>query len=135
VPAPADVHVAVRSDGDVVTARDAGRTIASEIGFARSDVVVVVVAVSEVARNIVSYADQGSVELASIRSGRRAGISIVARDTGPGIEDVSKALEVGHSTGRGLGLGLPACRELMDEFAITSVVGEGTTIVMRKWLD
>jgi serine/threonine-protein kinase RsbT len=57
----------------------------------------------------------------------------VARDTGPGIADVARAMEVGYSSARGLGRGLPGARRLMDEFEITSKLGKGTTITMKKW--
>jgi serine/threonine-protein kinase RsbT len=57
----------------------------------------------------------------------------VARDSGPGIPDLQRALEDGYSTYRGLGLGLPGARRLMDEFEIVSTVGEGTTVTMIKW--
>ena len=60
---------------------------------------------------------------------------IVARDVGPGIPDVSQALQDGYSTYRGgLGLGLPGSRRLMDEFDIVSEPGRGTTVTMTKWL-
>jgi serine/threonine-protein kinase RsbT len=134
-PAPNSTVVLVRTDADVVTARETGRTTASEIGFERSNLVIVTTAISEVARNIVRYAGQGSVEIAPQRDGARLGILIVARDQGPGIEDVQRALQIGYTTGKGLGLGLPACQTLMDEFAITSCPGQGTTVMMRKWVD
>jgi serine/threonine-protein kinase RsbT len=127
--------VPVRREADVVVAREAGRALAAEMGFQRSSLVLVTTAISEVARNIVRYAGEGSVELVREHQGSRPGILIVARDAGPGIEDVQRALQIGYSTGRGLGLGLPACQTLMDEFDITSSPGEGTTIVMRKWVD
>ena len=59
----------------------------------------------------------------------------MARDTGPGIPDVDEALEDGFSTSEGLGLGLPGARRLMDEFAIVSETGRGTTVTMTKWFD
>jgi len=54
-------------------------------------------------------------------------------DTGPGIRDVPQALTDGYSTYRGLGLGLPGARRLMDEFAIVSEPDRGTTVTMTKW--
>src|SRR5437870_8665545 len=48
-----------------------------------------------------------------------------AHDKGPGIPDISRALEAGFSTSRSLGLGLPGVRRLMDEFEIVSDVGLG----------
>jgi serine/threonine-protein kinase RsbT len=58
----------------------------------------------------------------------------VARDHGPGIANLAQAMQYGYSTRKGLGVGLPGARLLMDEFDIVSKVGEGTTITMKKWL-
>jgi serine/threonine-protein kinase RsbT len=66
-------------------------------------------------------------------TGGEPAVEVIARDDGPGIADIERAMQDGYTTGRGLGLGLPGARRLMDEFEITSEVGEGTTIVMRKW--
>jgi len=126
--------VPVRGQGDVVTARIKGRLLAAELGFQMGDLVLIATAISEVARNIVSYAHEGTVELTPLRDGRRKGLGIVARDRGPGIQDIPRALDDGYSTGGGLGMGLPGCRRLMDEFEISSAVGMGTTVAMRKWL-
>ena len=63
----------------------------------------------------------------------RSAIEIVAEDDGPGIPDIDRAIQDGYSTGRGLGLGLPGARRLMDEFEIDSTVGQGTTVIMRRW--
>jgi anti-sigma regulatory factor (Ser/Thr protein kinase) len=46
---------------------------------------------------------------------------------------VERALQDGYSTYRGLGLGLPGARRLMDEFDVVSEVGTGTTVTMIKW--
>jgi serine/threonine-protein kinase RsbT len=59
---------------------------------------------------------------------------VIAQDEGPGIGDVAQAMQEGYSTGRGLGLGLPGAKRLMDEFQIDSERGQGTTVVMKKWL-
>ena len=90
-------------------------------------------AVSEIARNIVTYATQGEVTLSEVSAGSRRGVQVLARDEGPGIADIELAMRDGYSTGKSLGLGLPGARRLMDEFEIVSVVGKGTTITMRKW--
>ena len=87
---------------------------------------------SEVSRNIVRFADHGEVLVLLIHSPRR-GVHIVARDAGSGIPDIERALMDGYSTYDGLGLGLPGARRLMDEFAIASEVGHGTTVTMTKW--
>jgi serine/threonine-protein kinase RsbT len=91
-------------------------------------------AVSEVARNIIEYAQPGEVALSVVQNGVRRGLEVVARDQGPGIADISQAMQDGFSTSRSLGLGLPGSRRLMDEFRVQSRLGQGTTVTMRKWL-
>lgn len=121
-------------DVDIVAARMAARAVAAELGFAGADLVMIATAVSEVARNILEYAKPGLVTLSVLANGQVRGLEIVAADDGPGIIDVAKAMEDGFSTGRGLGLGLPGARRLMDEFVVDSNPGKGTTITMKKWL-
>jgi len=128
-----DVVVPVGSSDDIVVARQAGRDLAAGIGFSLTDLTLVATAISEVARNITSYADSGEIRLTVIDEGVRVGIVVEALDEGPGIADLEQALEDGFSTSSGMGLGLPGARRLMDEFEIHSQVGHGTTVVMRKW--
>jgi anti-sigma regulatory factor (Ser/Thr protein kinase) len=126
------VRVAVRTDADVVAARQAAREVATRLEFSTTDVTLIATAVSEIARNIVRFADSGEVVVTELQE-PGAGISIVARDAGPGIPDVDQALQDGYSTYQGLGLGLPGARRLMDEFAVVSETGRGTTVTMTKW--
>jgi serine/threonine-protein kinase RsbT len=129
-----EIRVVVRRDVDIVLACHKGRGLAEQLGMSGNDQVVVVIAISEVARNIINYADCGEIVLSAFgQNGRRRGISIVAHDEGPGILDIERALQDGYSTGGGLGLGLAGARRLMDEFKVLSQPGKGTTIVMRKW--
>lgn len=131
--APA-VIVAVTVTDDIVRARQAGHDLAKEFGFSITDITMIATAISEVARNITSYAGQGEVRLSvEVREGQRA-LVIVAADEGPGIADVGRALEDGYSTGKGLGLGLPGARRLMDRLRIDSAPGQGTLIEMWKWV-
>jgi serine/threonine-protein kinase RsbT len=130
----AEVVVVVDGPDAIVAARRAGRELANKLNFSLTDVTMIATAISEVARNIASYAGRGEVRLGVIeRSGRRA-MCVEAVDDGPGIPDVSQALEDGFSTSAGLGLGLPGARRLMDEFALSSEPGAGTTVAMWKWL-
>ncbi len=126
--------VPIADSTDIVTARQRGRELASQIGFTGSDLTVIATAISELARNIVEYARNGEIVLALAHRGSRTGIQIVARDQGPGIAEVAKAVQAGYSTGNGLGLGLPGVRRLMDDFEIASVVGKGTSVTARKWM-
>jgi len=127
------ILVLVATDTDIVIARQAGRTMAAEMGFSSTEAVLVATAISELARNIYTYASQGEITIRPMNGTGRKGIEIVALDHGPGIPDVQQAVQKGYSTSGGLGLGLPGVRWLMDEFAIVSRVGEGTTVTARKW--
>ena len=125
-------RIPVTGDSDIVTARGAARELATRLRFSPTDLTVIATAVSEVCRNIVRFAGSGEV-VVELLDARRRGIQIVARDGGPGIPDVERALGDGFSTYGGLGLGLPGVRRLMDEFAIASEPGHGTTVTMTKW--
>lgn len=123
----------VETEGDIITARQVGREIASHLGFSLSDLTLIATAISEIARNMVDHAGRGEMFFYTCENNARAGICITARDKGPGIEDIEQAMEDGWTSKNGLGLGLPGSRRIMDEFAIESVKGQGTTVVMKKW--
>jgi serine/threonine-protein kinase RsbT len=129
-----EIHVPISSDADIVIARQQGRALAERIGFTGSNLAVVATAISEVARNIVEYAKRGEIVLKPVNQGGRQGLTVMARDQGPGIPDIALAMQDGYSTAKGLGLGLPGARRLMDEFEIISKVGRGTTVTMKKWV-
>ncbi len=129
-----EIRVRIYADADIVTARSQGRVLAEQAGFTGSDLTVIATAISEIARNIVEYAKAGEVTLRQIHNGAKRGIIVTARDRGPGISDVELAMQDGYSTSKGIGLGLPGARRLMDEFEIESKVGKGTTVVMKKWV-
>ena len=128
-----EVRVPIRSDGDVVNARQQGRSVAVQLGFSGSDLTIIATAISEMARNIVSYAGEGEIILGPVHQGPRQGILVIAKDQGPGIPNVAQAMQDGFSTGNSLGLGLPGTKRLMDEFEIVSEIGKGTTVTMKKW--
>ena len=129
-----DRAIPIARDTDVLAARLAARALASRVGFSGTDLVMIASAVSEVARNIVAYAGPGEVVLSVVQNRSRIGLQVIARDQGPGIADLSRALEKGFSTSRSLGLGLPGSKRFMDEFRLESTLGIGTTVTMRKWL-
>ena len=128
-----EIRVAINSDQDIVIARQKGRAMAAELGSSSGDATLIATAISELARNIVSYARKGSITLKSIQGSSRVGILVLAEDDGPGILDIRQALRDGFSTSGSLGLGLPGVRRLMDDFEITSQPGQGTTVVVKKW--
>jgi serine/threonine-protein kinase RsbT len=128
-----EVRVPVESDIDIVAARQKGRALATRLGFSSGDATIVATAISELARNIVLYAKRGEIVIALAHVGEHAGLVITACDEGDGIPDIRQALQDGYSTAGRLGVGLPGVKRLMDEFEITSTVGEGTTVTVKKW--
>lgn len=128
-----EIRVAINSDQDIVAARQKGRVLASELGFSSGDATLIATAISELARNIVSYARKGEIRLKGIQGSSRVGILVTASDNGPGITDIRQALRDGFSTSGSLGLGLPGVRRLMDEFEIASQPGKGTMVTVKKW--
>ena len=128
-----EVRIPIRSDADVVTARRKGRELAAQAGFSATELTIIATAISEIARNIVMFAERGEVVVSLVGENSRQGVTVVARDSGPGIPDLERALQDGYSGYGGMGLGLPGSRRLMDEFEITSEVDKGTTVTMTKW--
>jgi serine/threonine-protein kinase RsbT len=126
-------RIVIQSDLDIVEARQQGRTMASQLGFTSSELTLVATAISELARNIVVYANRGEITLKLVNHSERQGIVVIASDEGPGIRDVSLALQDGYSTSRSLGMGLPGVRRLMDEFEIETALGQGTKVIVKKW--
>lgn len=129
-----DIVVDIHNSDDIVAARKAGHQLALDLGFSLTDVTMIATAISEIARNITSYAGRGAVRIAvAERDGRKA-LVVRAEDDGPGIADIERAMEDGYSTGRGLGMGLPGARRLMDRLIVDSTLGRGTVIEMWKWV-
>lgn len=129
-----DIVVAINNPDDIVEARKAGHELALKLGFSLTDVTMISTAISEIARNITSYAGRGAVKVeVADREGRKA-LVVRAEDDGPGIVDIERAMEDGYSTGRGLGMGLPGARRLMDRLVVESSLGHGTAIEMWKWV-
>ena len=128
-----EIRVAINTDQDIVTARQKGRALATGLGFATGDATLIATAISELARNIVSYARRGEITLKIVDGPGRQGILVIASDDGPGIPDIRQAMRDGFSTSGSLGLGLPGVRRLMDEFEITSQPGRGTIVAVKKW--
>ncbi|OBI94933.1 anti-sigma regulatory factor [Mycobacterium sp. 1465703.0] len=130
----ADIVVAINNSDDIVEARKAGHQLALDLGFSLTDVTMIATAISEIARNITSYAGRGAVRVTvADREGRKA-LVVRAEDQGPGIADIARAMEDGYTTGRGLGMGLPGARRLMDRLFVDSTLGQGTIIEMWKWV-
>ena len=126
-------RINISNAAEIVTARRQGRVLAVQLGFDGSELTVIATAISEIARNILEHAKDGEVIISRCNHRKNLGICVVARDFGPGIADIDQAMQYGYSTHKGLGIGLPGTKLLMDEFQIVSVVGQGTTVTMKKW--
>src|SRR5262245_52808834 len=128
-----DSQVVVNSAADIVAAREKGRALALDLGFSGSDLTMIATAISEIARNIIDHATRGTIKVSRVRNGHTRGIVIIARDEGPGIVNIPRAMQYGYSSRQGLGVGLPGAKWLMDDFHIDTKVGKGTVITMKKW--
>jgi serine/threonine-protein kinase RsbT len=124
----------IGSEGDIVMARKVVRNAATALGFGITDVTRIVTAASELTRNIYQYAGSGVMRWRCLSRDARLGLELIFEDRGPGIADVTKAMEAGFTTGKGLGMGLPGAKRLMDEMTVQSQAGKGTTVEVRKWL-
>src|SRR5512133_1062843 len=135
-PVAGETRIAIDSEDDIIAARQTAREVARDLGFGLVDQSRIATAVSELTRNVVRYAIRGHGE-AVIRAieetPSRVGLEVTVADEGPGIPNIEAAMSEGFTTGNGMGLGLPGAKRLVDEMNIQSVVGEGTTVVIRKW--
>ncbi len=123
----------IDGEDDIVYVRKQVRDLASGIGFNLTDVTRIITAASELARNIYRYAGKGRMKYAVLHQRGAVGIELEFQDEGPGIADIPQAMEPGYTTSRGLGLGLPGSKRMMDEFHVWSEVGKGTIVTIRKW--
>ncbi len=130
---PREVCVKIDSPADIVAARQQARALAMQAGFSICDSTLITTAISEMSRNILEYARQGEVTISLLKNGTKSGVKIVARDRGPGIADIAQVMQDGYSSRKGMGIGLPGTKRLMDEFEIRSKIGNGTTVTMKKW--
>lgn len=128
-----EIRVPVASDQDIIAARQEGKRLAAQLGFSGSELTLLTTAISEISRNIITYAKEGYMTFQIVSAAGKSGIEVVAEDSGPGIVDINLAMQDGYSSSRSLGLGLPGTKRVMDEFEIESQPGKGTTIRMIKW--
>ena len=133
-PSPVEVkEVPIESESDIVLVRQRVRAQVVGLGFGLVDQTKTITAASELARNTLIYGGGGVALLEILQAGARRGLRMTFQDQGPGIADIELALKDGYTTGHGLGLGLSGARRLVNEFAIESLVGVGTRVVITKW--
>ncbi|MEN3333415.1 MAG: serine/threonine-protein kinase RsbT [Blastocatellia bacterium] len=131
---PPAERISIETSDDLVGLRRCVRQAAVAMGFGPTDQVRLVTAASELARNIVLYADRGFADISPVKRQGRRGLVVRFEDQGQGISDIELAMQDGYTSGRGLGKGLPGARRLVDEFEIASQVGLGTVVTITKWL-
>jgi len=127
-------EIAIGCESDVIVVRQTVREIAKTLEMGLTDTTRLVTAASELTRNVFLYAGSGIMRWQIIDSNSCRGIELVFIDQGPGIADIGQAMQEGYTTSKGLGMGLPGSRRLVDEMDIVSKVGAGTTITVKKWI-
>jgi serine/threonine-protein kinase RsbT len=123
----------VRSERDIVMARQLVRKMAQDLGFSLVDQTKMVTAASELARNALIYGGGGTMHWQSLSDGARNGLRLVFSDEGPGIPNLEKALTDGWTSGSGLGMGLSGAKRLVNEFDIQTAAGAGTRVSITRW--
>jgi serine/threonine-protein kinase RsbT len=123
----------LRSEHDIVLARQLVRRLSQELGFSLVDQTKMVTAASELARNALVYGRGGTMSWQKVMGGDRRGLKLLFADEGPGIPNLDLALTDGWTSGHGLGMGLSGARRLVNEFDIDSQVGNGTRVTIARW--
>lgn len=123
----------IRTESDVVIVRQKVRAVSVDLKFSLVDQTKMVTAASELARNVLIYGGGGSVAIEVLLREYRSGLRLTFEDQGPGIPDIDLAMKDGYTSGAGLGMGLGGAKRLVNEFEITSRVGEGTRVVITRW--
>ena len=123
----------VRTEHDIVLARQAVRKLAQELGFSLVDQTKMVTAASELARNTATYGGGGVMHWEVVLDGARKGLRLTFKDEGPGIPDLAQAMTDGWTSGGGLGMGLSGAKRLVNDFEIHSTPGQGTRVTITRW--
>jgi serine/threonine-protein kinase RsbT len=123
----------LRSEHEIVLARQLVRRLTQELGFSLVDQTKMVTAASELARNALVYGGGGSMRWELLADGGRRGLKLTFSDEGPGIADVEMAMTDGWSSGKGLGMGLSGARRLVNQFEIHTRPGAGTRVSITRW--
>lgn len=125
--------VPVRTEHDIVLARQQVRKLTQELAFSLVDQTKMVTAASELARNTVVYGGGGTMRWEVLADGIRRGLRLHFVDGGPGIPDLAQALTDGWTSGSGMGLGLSGAKRLVNEFEIDTAPGRGTRVSVTRW--
>ncbi len=123
----------IASSTDVVMIRQEVRRWSIELGFSLVDQTKMITAASELARNSLDYGGGGEMQLEIVENGSKHGLRLTFSDRGPGISNIEQAMTDGFTTGKGMGLGLGGAKRLVNNFEISSTVGQGTRVTITRW--
>ena len=123
----------LRSEHDIVLARQQVRRLTQELGFSLVDQTKMVTAASELARNALIYGRGGTMRWEILQRDGYRGLKLLFADEGPGIPNIDLAMTDGWTSGSGLGLGLTGAKRLVNEFALDTQVGGGTRVTITRW--
>jgi serine/threonine-protein kinase RsbT len=123
----------LRSEHDIVMARQLVRRLTQELGFSLVDQTKMVTAASELARNALVYGRGGKLVWEKLNGGERRGLKLLFADEGPGIPNLDLAMTDGWTSGKGLGMGLTGAKRLVNEFELDTKVGGGTRVTIVRW--
>ena len=123
----------LRSDHDIVLARQLVRKLTQDLGFSLVDQTKMVTAASELARNALIYGRGGTMHWEFVQREIYRGLKLLFADEGPGIPNIDLAMTDGWTSGNGLGMGLTGAKRLVNEFDIDSKVGGGTRVSIGRW--
>ncbi len=125
--------IPVRTEQDMVIARQLVRKLCTELGFSLVEQTKMVTATSELARNTMRYGGGGDMHWELLTQGGRRGLRLLFSDHGPGIPDLELAMTDGWTSGDGLGMGLSGAKRLVNDFHIDTAPGAGTRVTIIRW--
>jgi serine/threonine-protein kinase RsbT len=123
----------LKSEHDIVLARQQVRRITQELKFSLVDQTKMVTAASELARNAYIYGRGGTMHWEVLQGEARVGLRLRFADEGPGIPNLELAMTDGWTSGTGLGMGLTGAKRLVNEFHIDTKVDGGTRVTITRW--
>ena len=132
-PAESSGSFPIRSEPDIVMARQLVRKLTQELKFSLVDQTKMITAASELSRNTLVYGGGGAMEWALVQSDVRSGLRLAFVDQGPGIPDLELAMKDGWTSGSGMGMGLSGSKRLVNDFELDSAPGRGTRVTITRW--
>ncbi|MGB2607096.1 MAG: ATP-binding SpoIIE family protein phosphatase [Candidatus Sulfotelmatobacter sp.] len=127
--------IEVRESSQAGEARRRATELAKDLQLGEVRCGSVALAATEMATNLVKHAGNGTLLLQRLQENGSSGLRLIAIDKGPGIANLTRAMEDGHSTAGSMGTGLGAVRRMSDIFEVYSATEVGTLIRVEFWQD